>query len=172
MVTTIIEVLYFFLPAYVANTFACILGKGRPLDLGKRFYYDGRRILGDGVTIRGSLAGILCGTVVGFIMAYFENPLFPFARFQEKIFLGFLLSFGAISGDAVGSFIKRRSGIKKGDPAPILDQLNFVVGGLLFARLIAPISLETIVILMVLTPFGHLMVNVLGYILKMKDVPW
>lgn len=171
MIETIIDALYFFLPAYVANTCACIFGHGRALDLGRNFI-DGRRILGDGVTIRGSLSGILCGVIIGFLMAYFENPLFPEAQFQEKILLAFLLSFGAILGDAVGSFIKRRLGMERGAPAPLLDQLNFVFGGLLLASLYIDLPAKTILILIIFTPFGHLLVNKTGYVLKMKDVPW
>ena len=150
MIEPILAAIYFFLPAYVANIFACLLGHGRPVDFGKNFI-DRRRILGDGVTIRGS-------AILGL--------------FNEKLFLAFLLSSGAIAGDAVGSFIKRRLGIARGAPAPLLDQLNFVVGALLFASFAAEIPLQTVIILFVLTPIGHLVVNKTGYLLKLKDVPW
>lgn len=137
--------------------------------MGKTFG-DGRRILGDGVTVRGSFMGILSGVVAGFFMGYLED--LESSQFQGKILLAFLLSFGAIAGDAAGSFLKRRLGLKRGAPAPLLDQLNFVIGGLVFASLVVDISLETVVILLVLTPIGHKMVNVTGYQLKLKDVPW
>jgi CDP-2,3-bis-(O-geranylgeranyl)-sn-glycerol synthase len=169
MLAAVLQALYFFLPAYVANTCACLFGGGKPLDLGKTFV-DGRRILGDGVTIRGSTLGVLSGLVAGFFMGYLEN--LSAAQLQEKLLLAFLLSFGAIVGDATGSFIKRRLGLERGAPAPLLDQLNFVVGGLLFASLVVSIKIETVVILLVLTPIGHKMVNVTGYQLKLKDVPW
>ena len=158
MIGTVISALYFFMPAYVANTFACILGKGRPVDFGRNFI-DSRRILGDGVTIRGSLSGIACGVIAGVIL-------------QMDFLLVFLLSSGAIAGDAAGSFIKRRLNRERGSPAPVLDQLNFVVGGILFARIVMPVPLLWILIIVVLTPFGHLLVNKTGYLLKMKDVPW
>jgi CDP-2,3-bis-(O-geranylgeranyl)-sn-glycerol synthase len=171
MMSLILDALYFFIPAYIANTFACILGRGRPVDLGRNFI-DGKRILGDGVTIRGSASGIACGMIAGLLMAPFENPFLSSASFQEKLLLAFLLSFGAIFGDAAGSFIKRRLGMEKGAPAPVLDQLNFVVGGLLFASLMAEIPAKAIAVLLIFTPFGHLIVNKMGYILKMKEVPW
>ncbi len=158
MIETILNALYFFVPAYVANTFACILGKGRPVDLGTNFI-DGRRILGDGVTIRGSLSGIACGVIVGVIL-------------QMNLLLVFLLSFGAIAGDAAGSFIKRRANMERGSPAPILDQLNFVAGGLLLAGLVTSTPVNWIVVIIVFTPLGHLFVNMTGYLLKFKDVPW
>lgn len=170
MLTVVVQAIYFFLPAYVANTCACLFGGGRPLDFGRTFV-DGRRILGDGVTIRGSTLGVLSGLAAGVFMAYLEN-LFGTPQLQEKLLLAFLLSFGAIAGDAAGSFIKRRLGFERGAPAPLLDQLNFVVGGLVFASLVQHIKIETVIILLILTPIGHRMVNFTGYQLKLKDVPW
>ncbi len=159
MFDIIINALYFFIPAYIANTFACILGKGRPVDLGRNFT-DGNRILGNGVTIRGSLSGIVCGVIAGILLGM-DLPVV------------FLLSFGAMVGDASSSFIKRRLGKEQGSPAPVLDQLNFAVGGLLFASLVVDsIPLSWVVVIFIFTPFGHLLVNKTGYILKMKDVPW
>lgn len=157
MIESILSAIYFFLPAYAANICACLLGHGRPVDLGKNFI-DGRRILGDGVTIRGSAIGIVSGSILGL--------------FNEKLFLAFLLSSGAIAGDAAGSFIKRRLGMPRGAPAPLLDQLNFVVGALFFASFAVEIPLQTVIILFVITPIGHLAVNKTGYLLKLKDVPW
>ncbi len=160
MIETVTSALYFFIPAYVANTFACILGKGRPVDLGRNFF-DGRRILGNGVTIRGSLSGIACGVIAGALLGM-------------NLLLVILLATGAMAGDAAGSFTKRRLGLEQGSPAPVLDQLNFVAGGILFASIIRPLpwQWEWVLVLVVLTPFGHLLVNKTGYSLKMKDVPW
>ncbi len=162
-----LSAIYFFLPAYVANTAAGVFGHGRPVDLGKNFI-DGRRIFGDGVTIRGSASGIVAGTIAGLLQDLLEsgNPI------DQKIFLAFLLSVGAIAGDAAGSFIKRRLGMPKGSPLFPLDQLNFVVGGLVFASLFDVRPIIEIAALLVITPLGHLAVNRIGYQLKLKDVPW
>ncbi len=149
--------LYFFLPAYVANTLPGIFGGGMPLDLNRKFI-DGRPLLGKGVTIRGTITGIAGGTVVGAL--------------QGNVVLGFLLSTGALTGDAVSSFLKRRAGLERGAPVPLLDQLNFVVGALVFASFAAPVPLDYIAVLLVVTPVGHLAVNRLGYLLRIKDVPW
>jgi CDP-2,3-bis-(O-geranylgeranyl)-sn-glycerol synthase len=158
MANVLFQAIYFFLPAYVANTVAGILGYGRPIDLGRKFI-DGRRIFGDGVTVRGTVSGIMAGTITGF--------------FQGKLLLGFVLGVGAMGGDAVGSFIKRRLGKPRGSPLFPLDQLNFVIGGLFLAALISYLPPpEVIIVLLVITPLGHLAVNKLGYHLKMKDVPW
>ncbi len=165
IVLSVMNAIYFFFPAYVANTAAGLFGHGNPLDLGKNFI-DGRRILGDGVTIRGSASGIAAGTLIGLAQGLLGSSL------SQKILIAFLLSLGAMVGDAAGSFIKRRLGKPRGSPMFPLDQLNFVVGGLLFAALLEVRPLVEIAVIVAITPLGHLAVNRIGYQLKMKDVPW
>jgi CDP-2,3-bis-(O-geranylgeranyl)-sn-glycerol synthase len=97
---------------------------------------------------------------------------------------GAIVGFLALVGDAVKSYFKRRRGKDRGAPWVPFDQLDFVVFGLLGAFLASPlladgwvqaalledwIVLATIVLL---TPFLHFLVNVIGYWLKLKDVPW
>ncbi|MFQ5815210.1 MAG: CDP-2,3-bis-(O-geranylgeranyl)-sn-glycerol synthase [Candidatus Hydrothermarchaeaceae archaeon] len=158
MANVLFQAIYFFLPAYVANTVAGILGYGRPIDLGRDFI-DGKRIFGDGVTVRGTVSGVLAGTITGLL--------------QGTLLLGLVLGVGAMGGDAMSSFIKRRLGKPRGSPLFPLDQLNFVLGGLLLASLIKSIpSLKIIPVLFLITPLGHIAANKLGYHLKLKDVPW
>ncbi|WP_457612197.1 CDP-2,3-bis-(O-geranylgeranyl)-sn-glycerol synthase [Methanocaldococcus sp.] len=155
----------YILPAYVANATACIFGGGKPLDLGKKFF-DNKRVLGDGVTIRGSLAGLFFGTLTGI----FEGIIFNNILFYLK--LSFLLSLGAILGDAVGSFIKRRLNIDRGKPAPLLDQLDFVIGALSLGYVVKPIPIKMILIIIFITIFVHFLANVIAYLLKIKNVWW
>lgn len=170
MLRSIAYALYFFLPAYVANTSAALFGAGRPIDL-RHDFFDGRRIIGDGVTIRGSAAGIACGITIGSIMAFARAaPGSP--EFSSTVTAGVLLSFGAIFGDACGSFIKRRMGKEQGKPVPVLDQLDFAVGALLFSSFAGTLSLEVIAIIILLTPLGHTMITRIGYRMHMKEVPW
>ena len=122
-------VIYFMLPAYLANVSALTFGGGTPLDFGREFR-DGRRILGDGVTWRGTIIGTGIGTAIGILQGIIAGDIFYGAL------LGFSLGLGALLGDAAGSFIKRRINIGRGRPAPILDQLDFVVGALLLSSLV------------------------------------
>lgn len=90
----------------------------------------------------------------------------------------------ALVGDAVKSYFKRRRGVARGRPWVPFDQLDFVVFGLLGALLASPLltrgwALEayfghwlTVVTLLVLTPGLHLLVNIIGHRLRLKDVPW
>jgi len=85
------ETIYLYLPAYLANAVPVITGGGSPLD-GGRIWRDGRPLLGDHKTLRGTISGIVVGTVVGL--------------FQMTPLRGFLLALGTIGGDLIVSFLK------------------------------------------------------------------
>ncbi|MEM1610670.1 MAG: CDP-2,3-bis-(O-geranylgeranyl)-sn-glycerol synthase [Sulfolobales archaeon] len=121
-------VIFIYFPAMAANGAPVFVKRGTPIDLGKIFI-DGRRILGDGKTYEGLLVGIIFGTGVGAIYAVALNN-------QVYIIYSLISSIGALLGDIVGAFIKRRLGIPRGAPAPILDQLSFY----LFANLLIKIT--------------------------------
>ena len=174
-----IAVLYFLLPAYISNSGGLIFGGGKPLDCGKTDS-KGNRWIGDGVTWRGLIGGTILGTIIGAIQGYYGPSLLasygqyittPIAvGVLNGLIIGFLLAFGALVGDALGSFLKRRLGIGRGKPAPILDQIDFLVVALLFASLVVNFSLEFIIIAVVLTMIIHLISNTGAYLLGIKDV--
>lgn len=166
ILSEVLSAVLFFMPAYIANAAPTIFGGGAALDFGRKFV-DGRRVFGNGKTWKGSFVGIFLGTFYKII----ENLLGQ-KQLSAQLVLAFSLSFGAIFGDIVASFIKRRIGLEKGESAPLLDQLDFVVGGLFFASFFAEIKPERVFMLLLVTPVLHLAVNMLGYVLKKKEVPW
>lgn len=157
--------LWFILPAYFANAAPVILGGGTPIDGGRNFT-DGRRIFGDGKTVRGFVAGLAAGTIIGLLQGIAKGSL------SHYLPLGFLLGLGALLGDLLGSFIKRRMGIERGGAAPGLDQLGFVVIALLLASPIELPGWQAIVTLLVITPPIHLATNFIGHKLKLKARPY
>ena len=56
------------LPVYTANNCATLFGGGPPLDGGK-YFYDGKRILGDNKTYKGFILGTLGGIIAGVLLA-------------------------------------------------------------------------------------------------------
>jgi len=157
--------LWFILPAYVANATPVVLGGGRPIDAGEKFI-DGRPIFGAGKTVRGFIAGLAAGTFVGLLQGIAEGPL------SRYLALGFLLALGALLGDLLGSFIKRRLGIKRGGAAPGLDQLSFVIVALLAASPLALPSWEIVFTIIIITLPIHLATNFGGYKLGLKSRPY
>ncbi len=144
-------------PAFVANSVPVLARGKRPIDFGRNLW-DGYRILGDGKTFEGLAAGLAAGTAVGAIAGY---PL-----------QSFLLALGALVGDMTGAFIKRRLGMARGKPAPILDQVDFVIGALVFVYPVLQFAPERAIFLVVVTPPIHLLANVCAYLLKLKPHPW
>ena len=168
----ILDLLVFLIPIYFANSVPVVLGGGTPLDFGKTFS-DGQRMLGDGKTIRGFVAGVLAGTVMGGVATlYYTLPFF--SNQQNQFFASFILAFGTMSGDAIGSFVKRRFKIGSGRPF-ILDSIVFIVVSLL---LIYPIAnsnlyeLPNLVFFIVLTVILHPLTNWIANKLGLKNVPW
>ncbi|KAB1186841.1 MULTISPECIES: CDP-2,3-bis-(O-geranylgeranyl)-sn-glycerol synthase [Haloferax] len=175
----VVTAFWAMLPAYVPNNAAVLAGGGRPIDGGRS--WGGRRILGDGKTWRGTAAGTLAGTLLALVLnavgptlssiVGFDLPTFPLAA-------GFGLALGAMLGDIGASFLKRRSGRERGAAFPGLDQLDFVVGALVFAFVAAPawftatFTLPVLVVVLVMTPILHVVTNVGAYLLGLKNEPW
>ena len=153
----ILLAIWWILPAWIANGVPVLVGGGKPLDFGKKCS-DGRRVLGDGKTIRGIAAGIAAGTLVGLLQGRFE--------------LGVLLSVGAIFGDAAASFVKRRLDFKRGQALLVVDQLDFVVGALLFGAMVEFPVPSLLIAILILTPAIHLAANFGAYRLGLKKVWW
>lgn len=157
--------IWFILPAYVANATPVILGGGRPID-GGHIFIDGRPIFGPGKTIRGFVSGLVAGFIFGALQGFATSQLHFYSA------LGFLLALGALTGDLLGSFIKRRVNLDRGAAAPVLDQLGFVVLALLFATPVFVPSWGVILTILIITPPIHLATNFIGHKLKLKDRPY
>jgi CDP-2,3-bis-(O-geranylgeranyl)-sn-glycerol synthase len=164
IIELIIEALKFIFPAYCANAIPVITGGGYPIDFGKKFL-DGKPILGKNKTFQGFFSGLIIGTAVGLAeSAFFGYPLL----------FGLLLSLGALLGDLVGAFVKRRLGIAPGKLLPVIDQIDFIIGAILFSL---PLSLqilswELILAVLIITAPIHLLTNFAAYKLGLKDNPW
>ena len=179
----VIQAFWLILPAYIANASALLLGGGLPIDFGKK-WNDGNRILGNGKTWRGLFIGTFIGMTSGFgfsiISKFAFNIDFPikindFKVFPLMILILFSLCFGALMGDIIESFFKRRIGKKRGENWIPFDQLDFILGVLFFSFImsgflqflnltkenwfLASFSLYHIIILLIFTPFIHLFAN-------------
>ncbi len=174
--------LFFFMPAFAANPSAVIAKGSMKMDLGKNFT-DGKRILGDGKTWRGFIGGSVFGYLTGilfFAIAYAAIfPVnYPFQFLGVSLSIA-ALSIGAMLGDAAGSFVKRRIGMKSGQNGFLLDQYPFVLVALLLLYLFSPSffflvywNIPALLILLVVTPPLHRAINIVGYKMRRKSVPW
>jgi CDP-2,3-bis-(O-geranylgeranyl)-sn-glycerol synthase len=161
----IIEAVKFIFPAYCANATPVLAGGGTRMDFGKNFY-DGKRIFGDNKTFRGFFFGWGVGIGVGLV----EGLVFGFQSYP--VLFSLLIPLGALLGDLTGAFLKRRLGIAPGGLLPIVDQVDFVVGAVVFSIPLAMISWELAVTVLLITPPIHLFTNFLAYKMKLKRNPW
>lgn len=173
---TFVEAVWLMFPAYGANGL-CMIARGkRAIDGGRTF--RGKPLFGPGKTWEGLIAGIILAITI----ASFQRLVFPFLPWDllpvqldivpMSSFLGFVIGSGAMVGDLGGSFVKRRLGIERGKPAPLLDQLDFIIGMFVFLWFVIPLKWEWVVILLVLTPAVHLIANGIAYLTKIKNVPY
>jgi len=159
----ILFAIYIAIPAYVTNAFPMLFKGGPPIDWGRRFI-DGERILGANKTFRGFGLGLVCGLLATLAEALLLN--------RDLLLLGALVSLGALLGDLLGAFIKRRMNLKPGAPFPLLDQLDFVFGALLLSYPAHQASLGTVIVLLISTPPIHLLANFIAYQLGVKKNWW
>ena len=165
------------LPAYLPNPVAALCGGGTPIDFG-RTCSDKRRVFGDGKTWRGLIAGILAGMAIGAVQLWaaetYDLTFFP----RQTLLSIMLLSVGALLGDLVKSFFKRRFGKERGAKWPVADQYDLVVGAFLLLLvfdpvwLFAEVSFAAFICILILTPILHRTVNIIGFLIKVKEVPW
>ena len=162
MTGLISSALLFIGPAYFANAAPLVLGGGASLD-GGRSLADGRPIFGPHKTVRGVIAGIVAGTLIGLAESVVDSRLG---------IAGFMIALGAILGDLLGAFVKRRLKVEPGRAFPVLDQLDFILGSVVLGYPFFQVGLISILLVVVVTPPIHLATNYGAYRLGIKKTQW
>jgi len=170
---------WFIIPAYAANGIPPLARGSHPLDFGRK--YRGKRILGDGKTIEGTVTGFIGGILWGYVLILFQtyvqiNPGIPINQdiglVEMTMPLIILIVIGALVGDMLGSFVKRRLDMQRGAPFPFIDQLGFVIIAILFALPLYTPQIGAVLFIIVSTLFVHIFGNYIAYKARLKSVPW
>ena len=183
-----IGVLWVLLPTYVANALATLpRGRGPPMDFGRTWTGDGRRILGPSKTWSGFLFGGFVALPVVLLQAWLILHAPPNLAIVPTLApsvaaavpVGAILTFGAMTGDAIGSFIKRRLDRPSGSRTWFLDQLPFVLVPIALGFAFYPAlfwltfgSWEAALWVVLFTVPLHWAFNWVGYKAGWKKVPW
>jgi len=130
----------------------------QPVDFNVTFI-DGRRLLGGSKTIRGIVAALVAATAGALIMGL------PAA-------LGALIGFGAMSGDLLSSFVKRRLGVPASGMALGLDQIPEVALPLLIVRSSCGLEWEDILKLTILFLVFELFISRILFRLRIRKQPY
>jgi CDP-2,3-bis-(O-geranylgeranyl)-sn-glycerol synthase len=150
------QLLYLMLPVYLANMAPPFVkfwhGWNPPISL---------RLLGSHKTVVGFAAGIAIAVAVAFIQARLQwegSLLSP----DHWLAAGIAAGFGAMAGDSIKSFFKRRLRIGAGQRWMPFDQLDF------FVRL----DWVDIAWICAISFVGDVLVNQLSFYLGMKETRW
>lgn len=174
----LLKCFYLMLPAYFANMAPVMVKKINlffvPIDFNKQI--NNKPILGKNKTFR----GIIFGIIFAIIIAYAQFQLYSieifknisFFNYQNWLLFGFLMGFGALTGDLVKSFFKRRLGIKPGARFVPFDQTDFVVGALVFIIPIFDVTFQIFITSLILSFILHIIVNHVSFYLKIRSEKW
>lgn len=141
-----------------------------PVDFNIKF--NKKPILGKNKTFRGFFFGCLGAIIFTFLQSllypYFVNYSLINYSSYNFILIGFLLGFGALFGDSIKSFFKRRLNIHPGKSWIVFDQIDWILGSLLFTSFFIGFNYFMWMISIVLFGILHIIINYIGYILKIK----
>jgi len=175
--------IWFFLPAGLANASPVFANKislinwiTTPLDFGKK--YRGIRIFGDNKTWRGLIFGTLIGLLVILLQIYgyhhsawLRSISGGVVYNHSLILLGPLMGFGALLGDAIESFFKRQARVKPGNTWFPFDQIDYIIGGLLFSLPVITLGVKYYFLILVVWLLLHLISSYIGYLVGLKTKP-
>lgn len=159
----IYDAIWFILPLYISNMTPVFLKKLNflkyPVDFNKTL--SGKRIFGHHKTWRGLIFGTLTGGIVSLLQL-------------RGIWIGIVMGLGGLIGDMIGSFIKRRMNIPEGGRLLLVDQIDFLIGSLIFCYIFGfwTLGLNQTIFLLIATPVLSYICSWIGYKLKIKNVPW
>ena len=174
----ILKCFYLMLPAYFANMAPVIVKKVNlfvyPIDFNKEL--NKKPILGKNKTFRGLFFGIFFSIVISYFQYLLYNAGFlqkiTFINYQNWLLFGFLIGLGALTGDLIKSFFKRRLGLKPGTRFVPFDQTDFVVGALVFIMPIFDLTLKIFIVVLLLSFVLHIIVNHLAFYLRIRNEKW
>ena len=174
----VLAVLYFFVPAYVANM-APVHVRGVnffswPLDFGATL--RGKPLFGANKTWRGLLVGVAAALAVFFVqqLLFFYGFLHSLAFIDYSrvhVLLGAAIGLGALIGDALESAVKRQLGIGPGQRFFFWDQMDFMLGAL-FVTIPYWLSSWVVVLVALVAIFViNVLVQRVAYLVGLKSDP-
>ena len=166
------------LPAYFANMAPIMVRKidifAFPIDNNKKI--NNTPLLGKNKTFRGFIFGTIFGIIVAYLQFLLSDLGFfksiSFFDYQSWFLFGLLMGFGALTGDLIKSFFKRRLGFKPGAKFVPFDQTDFVVGALVFILPVFEVTLKIFIVSLILSFILHVIVNHIAFYLKIRNEKW
>lgn len=184
MLDDILLAFWFMLPATVANGAPILAARlpllrnwNTPMDFNRSFH--GHPLLGSHKTWRGLVSGIVMATVMLWVEQQLASHFTWSEAFTGKIdyqalptlLLGPLLGLGALGGDAIKSFFKRRRNIPAGIPWPPYDELDYIIGAIIASLAFVVLTVRQYVIIFVMWFTFHVFANFILWKLGLQKTP-
>jgi hypothetical protein len=180
MLAELFFVLWFFIPAGGANMGAFFSAKipilkkySYPVDFNTTF--RGKRVLGSHKTVRGFAFGISAAIFAAYLEIFLYNT-FSFVEYiipldynrVNPIIFGFLSGFGALTGDAIKSLFKRQHNVQPGKSWFPFDQIDYVLGGIIFTWFYVKLSPMQYILLFFLWFLLHPLARLVIYLSRLR----
>ena len=167
MIIYILKIIWIFLPGAFANMaplfFLRINFLNSPIN---------KKLFGENKTWRGLFFGIIFGILVAFLQKmlsalFHKIEIINYNEINIIVF-GFLMGFGALIGDLLKSFIKRKFKISPGKSLPIFDQIDWTIGSLIILSLYIKIKIEFFIYSILILGILHFLINIFSYKIKIR----
>jgi len=176
------QCVWYILPAYLANMAPLIIA----MALGRRFAHPldlaltlgGEPVLGAHKTFRGLLAGLVAAVTVACVQAWLYAwpsvrtlSLLPYDQVNPA-WWGLLMGVGALCGDALKSFIKRRRRIPPGRPWIPFGQIDFLIGALALTSIVFTPPWSVVAGILIVMPVIKVLVGHVAYRVGLRPTAW
>ena len=152
---------FLLLPAMIANMTPVLL---------KMKYLNtpiNENLFGKNKTWRGFIGAIIIGSLSYFLLVKL-NFVNSANSFYLIVLVGFLFSLGAIGGDLIESFLKRKMNIKAGESWVPFDQIDYILGMIILTFYFYHYSFNQIIFLLILGGAISALAHRLGYVFKIN----
>ncbi len=173
----LLSAVWFLLPAGAANVAPVFASRlipswDAPVDFGCSL--RGARLFGSHKTWRGLIAGLTAAGVTFAVQQLIYNDVavlrqysyFEYDRYPWP--MGIWMGAGALTGDLIKSLTKRQLNIPPGQAWFPFDQLDWLIGAILFTYPFISFSSGAVAQIMPVGFFLHLIANLIGYALRLK----
>jgi CDP-2,3-bis-(O-geranylgeranyl)-sn-glycerol synthase len=129
------------------------------------------RWLGAHKTAVGATAGVLMALLIAFIQSRigWNGAVVDYSRWPV---IGLALGVGAVGGDLLKSFLKRRRRIPPGARWIPADQLDFVIGAIALIAPFAHLTWSDVVAVLLVSFVADIAVNQVAFRLQIRETPW